>query len=53
MQKLQTIATKKLAENLKKLRKPMKITQLNQKLIVIKFIRNGKTARSQQQKKKH
>ena len=46
--KILTIDTKKLAENLKKkLRKPMKKTQLHQELSIMKFKRNGKRARSQ------
>ena len=42
---------KEIVKNLKKLWKPMKITQLHQELSIKNIIRNGKKARSQKQKK--
>ena len=52
MQKLRTIATKKLVENLKELQKRMKMTQFHQKISIRKFICNCKRAISQNKKSK-
>ena len=53
MQKLRTIATKKLVENLKELQKRMKMTQFHQKISIRKFICNCKRAISQNKKSKN